>query len=295
MGNYVDRINLLGNNADILGTDYYEGVDLTVKFASEIAQYTDPWAWMKARITAKDFSQLHVADYIPFTTSNNLKFNAQIAGINTYKGSGTTEIGDHIDFISKELWPTSFKMNLVNTNNGTDDAHMPWKASNGYLFVNSLAGEVPNGTTKPYEMASVDYTADGMYFYLPDTLKAAITNKFMYAQTRNNSTSIVSSDNSIEWVDLGKLWLPDEFEVMGAKLVTTTGWTAGGSVQYPIFAYNMNRVKRLSGSTSRHNWWWSSAYTGNTTRFVIVCSLGYVSDSYASNATRAPFCFRISA
>jgi hypothetical protein len=298
MANYVDRISLNGNTADIIGVSndgYYPGVDLTVKHAEEIADYASPWAWIKARIAAGNFSQLHVGDYIPFTTTNGRTFQAQIAGINTYKGYGDSEVGNHIDFITRELWPDTFQMNPVNFNNGTSsDKQVPWLASNGYLFVNSLAGQVPNSTTKPLEMVDVDYTSGGIYFHLPDDLKAVIIEKRIWAQTRFSDSGILTNDNSGTWVNAGKLWLPDEYEVTGARLMTTTGWFCGGYVQYPIFAHGMNRLKRVQGSNSRNNWWLSSAYGGNSTNFVSVSSSGYVSYNYASSASRAPLCFRVS-
>lgn len=298
MANYVDRISLNGNTADIIGVSndgYYPGVDLTVKHAEEIADYASPWAWIKARIAAGNFSQLHVGDYIPFTTTNGRTFQAQIAGINTYKGYGDSEVGNHVDFITRELWPDTFQMNPVNFNNGTSsDKQVPWLASNGYLFVNSLAGQVPNSTTKPLEMTDVDYTSGGIYFYLPDDLKAVIVEKRIYAQTRFSDSGILTNDNSGAWVNAGKLWLPDEYEVTGARLMTTTGWFTGGFVHYPIFAHGMNRLKRVQGSNSRNAWWLSSAYGGGSTLFVRVTYIGLVNDHNASSASRAPLCFRVS-
>lgn len=294
--NYVDKIKLNGDQADIIGLSgdhYYPGVDLTVKFAEEIKGYSSPWAWIKARIASANYSQLHVGDYIPFTTTNGRTFQAQIAGINTYKGYGDSEVGNHIDFITRELWPDTFQMNPVNFNNGTSsDKQVPWLASNGYLFVNSLAGQIPNSTTKPLEMVDVDYTAGGMYFYLPDDLKKVIVEKRVYAQTRFSDSGVLSNDNSAAWVNMGKLWLPDEYEITGARLMTTTGWFTGGYVQYPIFAHSMNRLKKANGS--RYNWWTSSATAGSTASFVFVYNAGYVNYYSASSAFRAPFCFRVS-
>lgn len=273
--------------------DPYDGVDLTVKHSNEIDGYASPWAWIKARIAAGNFSQLHVGDYIPFTTTNGRTFQAQIAGINTYKGYGDSEVGNHIDFITRELWPDAFQMNQVNFNNGTsNDKQVPWLASNGYLFVNSLAGQVPNSTTKPLEMTDVDYTSGGIYFYLPDDLKAVIIEKRIYAQTRFSDSGILTNYNSGAWVNAGKLWLPDEYEVMGARLMTTTGWFCGGYVQYPIFAHSMNRLKRSNGS--RDYWWLSSALGGNSTYFVYVNGSGNVGGYNAGGYSRAPLCFRVS-
>ena len=260
MPNFFDHINLNGAEAEVLGYEpgVYAGQDLTVIHKDEIESYTSPWEWIKDRIKNQNWSKIHVGDYIPFTTTNGRTFQAQIAGINTYKGYGDTEVGNHIDFITRELWPDAFQMNLVNFNNGTSDTKQtPWLASNGYLFVNSLAGQVPNGTTLPLDMVDKDYTAGGMYFYLPDDLKAVIVEKRVWAQTRYSASGVLTNDNNGAWVNLGKLWLPDEYEVTGARLMTTTGWFCGGYVQYPIFAGNMNRLKRANGS--RGYWWLSSA------------------------------------
>lgn len=272
--------------------DPYDGVDLTVKHAEEIEDYASPWAWIKARIAAANFSQLHVGDYIPFTTTNGHTFQAQIAGVNSYKGYGYSKVGNHIDFITRELWPDTFPMNPVNFNNGTSsDTKVPWLASNGYLFVNSLAGQVPNGTTLPLDMVDKDYTAGGMYFYLPDDLKSVIVEKLIYAPTRYSASGVLTNDNDAAWVNLGKLWLPDEFEVTGARLMTTTGWLGGGYVQYPIFAWNMNRVKCVNDN--RAYWWLSSALAVNSASFLAVYSDGRLRFNGASTANRAPFCFRI--
>ena len=291
MANYVDQINLNGNVGDIKGCGddrYYPGVDLTTQFASEIAGYSDPWAWIKARIRAGDFSKLHVADYIPVTCTNGTKFNARIAGINTYKGYGDTAVGNHIDFISASLWPTTFKMNLKNFNNGLDADHQyPWLSSNGYHFLNSLAGNVPNGTGNLPETEAVDYTAGGVYFFLPDALKNVIVEKRMYIPKRFSASGIQSEDNAGGWENIGKLWLPSEVEVTGAPIWGCNKYGAMGSVQYPLFANNMNR------NIGRNNWWTLSAASGHATSFVNVNSPGYVYNLNASNDLRGPVCFRV--
>lgn len=291
MANYVDQINLNGNVGDIKGCGddrYYPGVDLTTQFASEIAGYSDPWAWIKARIRAGDFSKLHVADYIPVTCTNGTKFNARIAGINTYKGYGDTAVGNHIDFISASLWPTTFKMNLKNFNNGLDADHQyPWLSSNGYHFLNSLAGNVPNGTGNLPETEAVDYTAGGVYFFLPDALKNVIVEKRMYIPKRFSASGIQNEDNAGGWENIGKLWLPSEVEVTGAPIWGCNKYGAMGSVQYPLFAQNMNRM------IGRNGWWTLAASSGYATYFVSVYYYGYVTTSGASSALRGPVCFRV--
>lgn len=291
MAIYVDQINLNGNVGDIKGCGddrYYPGVDLTTQFASEIAGYSDPWAWLKARTKAGDFSKLHVADYIPVTCTNGVKFNARIAGINTYKGYGDAAVGNHIDFISASVWPTTFKMNLANFNNGLDADHQyPWLCSNGYHFLNSLAGNVPNGTGNMPATEAVDYTTGGVYYFLPNALKNVIVEKRLLLPKRFSASGIQSKDNNWGWENAGKLWLPSEVEITGTPIWGCHDFGAGGFVQYPLFAQNMNRVIGCS------YWWTLSAASGNTTSFVLVHNNGGVYNYYATYDFRGPVCFRV--
>lgn len=291
MANYVDQINLNGNVGDIMGCGsdrIYSGVDLTTKFASEISSYSDAWAWIKARITAGNFSKLHVGDYIPVTCTNGNTFNARIAGINTYKGYGNTAVGNHIDFISASTWPTAIKMNLANFNNGLDASHpYPWLCSNGYHFLNSLSGSVPNGTGNLPEAKDVDYTKSGVYYYLPDTLKNVIVEKKALLPQRFNSSGTQTEDTNWDWQNAGKLWLPSEVEVAGMTVWGSHKYGASGFVQYPLFANNMNRV------LGRSTWWTLSATSGHATSFVVINYTGTVSYYYAANDLRGPVCFRV--
>lgn len=96
----------------------YEGTNLAIKFADEIKNYSDIWQWIKARIKAGNFAGIHVNDFIRWQTTDNKWIESRIAGINTYKRCGDREVPNHIDFISKDLWPTPHVMNPVNYNNG---------------------------------------------------------------------------------------------------------------------------------------------------------------------------------
>lgn len=291
MANYVDQINLNGNVGDIMGCGsdrVYPGVNLTTQFASEISSYSDAWAWIKARITAGNFSKLHVGDYIPVTCTNGNTFNARIAGINTYKGYGDTAVGNHIDFISASTWPTAIKMNLANFNNGLDADHpYPWLSSNGYHFLNSLSGSVPNATTNLPETEDVDYTEGGVYYYLPTALKNVIVEKRFYLPKRFNASGIQSEDTAGGGENIGKLGLPTEFEVAGAPVWGSNKYGAMGSVQYPLFANNMNRM------IGRYAWWTLSATSGNTTGFVTASNNGAIHNGSAANVNRGPVCFRV--
>lgn len=111
-----DQGFFLGMNTD----QCYPGMDLSLKFAEEIKGYTSVWKWIQARIKAGNFYGIHVGDYIPFNCTDSAKTRivAVVAGIDTYYKYGDQQVGHHIDFISKDLWPTYIQYNLANFNNG---------------------------------------------------------------------------------------------------------------------------------------------------------------------------------
>lgn len=332
--------------------DPYQGVDLAVKFAAEIANYTDEWAWIKARIQAGNFSGIHVADYIP-VVANGDTYKARIMGINTYKGYGDVEVGNHIDWCFEELWPTRKPINPANYNNGlipkedvvangTDTSFVltkemnnvakiemgsselsgwsydpatytitfteapsagtmtvtgtgteyPWLASDAYHFANSLSGQVPNGTGLNPDVRHVDYTQDGIYYYLPQKLKNVIIQKRMYLPKRYSATGILSNSNSGGWGNIGYIWFPTECEVYGQGVwANSAADMVGSALQYPYFAGNMNRLKRKNGS--RSDWWLLSACSNSSFSWCCVNFGVYADSHYTSNTgADAPVCFR---
>ena len=282
--------------SDKIHNRIYEGVNLAEKFADEIAASPyngNVWAWIKARITAEDFTGIHVGDYIPFTTTNGITFNAQIAGINTYKNYGDTPVGAHIDFICKELWGTLHPINKVNYNNGITNQNHPWLASDLYLYLNSLSGGVPNGTAVNPETIEIDYTTDGVYYYLPEALKNVIIEKRFFLPKRYSASGLLTDDNQWGWANIGKLWLPDECEVYGTPIWGGKSFSAGGSgLQYPLFAGNMNRVKFRNGS--RYHWWLLSPCSADSSNWCFVDYLGGCNSGNASDGNIAvSVCFRV--
>lgn len=290
---------------------WYEGIDLTEKFADEIKDYPNVWEWIKARIKDGNYSGLHVADYIPFDTidpldhSDTVTFHARIAGINTYKqygsGSFADRIDNHIDFITKELWGAPLQMNLVNMNNGTSAQKWnPWIASNGYLYVNSLAGQVANSVAKPFEMVDVDYTTDGIYYYLPEDLKNVIIPKKLYVVNRWDTDKLLDENviGMADCISIGNLWLPDGFEIFGTSLCSAAPneWDIL-SVQYPLFAHNMRRL--FTYSKPYYDWVLGHCATispanNSTVEFMSANRQGV---NLIFNPTKkdvyAPICFRI--
>jgi hypothetical protein len=302
---YGGKINSILSEQEILSQELngtYEGTDLTVKFASENAASPyngDPWAGIKARTTAGNFTGIHVSDYIPITCTNDVTLNAQIAGINTYRYYGNIVVRNHIDWICKEPWPTSHPVNKVNYNNGTAAQNHAWLASDLYLYLNSLSGDVPNGTSLNPETVTVNYTEDGdekgVYYYLPEQLKNVIIEKRFLLPKRYSASELLSDDNGSGWVNIGKLWLPDECEVYGMPVWGGKGgYSLGGSsLQYPLFAGNMNRLK-FNKNGNRISWWLLSPYSGDSENWCYVDNKGICNYNKASNPNiAAPVCFRI--
>ena len=249
------------------------GQNLTVKFADEIKGYSDEWAWAKARRNAGNYAGMHVNDYIPITCSNGYVLKAQIAGINTYTG---------------------YVMNKVNYNNGNANSPSPFLASDLNYWLNSMSGTVPNSTSDPSVTTEVDYTTDGVLYYLPDKLKNQIITKRILLPSRYTAGSVLTADNSWAWQSTGKLWIPSEVEVYGAPCWGNSGYGMGGFVQYPLFACNMNRAKLRCSSKDRYTWWLLSARSGNSTHFAGVANYGSANSISATNAgIAAPVCFRI--
>lgn len=333
--------------------DPYDGVDLTAKFAGEISGYNDPGAWIRARIRANRFDGIHINDYIPFTTTNGLKFKARVAGIDTYYQYGDTPIGHHIDFICEELWPALKPINPVKYNNGliptenvTSDgtatqyvltkpmygvakvtlsgtdltgwtydkdtytlnfssapaagtmvvtgtgSEYPWLSCDAYLYANSIAGHVPNGDGVNPAIKRVDYTNDGIYYYLPAWLKAVIIEKRFFLNKRYSTSGVLSDENSWGWTDIGKLWVPSEIEVYNnTEAKSSNSYCNGNSVQYPIFIGNMRRMKTINGKRA---YWWLLWPNNDTVGWRGIFNYGNINYYLTNNPMIAlPVCFRI--
>lgn len=272
----------------------YQGTDLTVKFKSEIdgSFSSNPWAWIQDRINNANWDRLHVCDYIPFTTTNGITMQAQIGGIKTYYQYGDSPVPNHIDFITREIWPTLHTFNPVDYNNGTAEQNYPWLASDMYLWLNSKAGPVPNAATVNPETTEVDYTTDGVYYFLPEELKAVIIEKRFLLETRYSASSLLTTSPGWGWQNEGKLWLPTEMEVYGTNVWGGAGCPTGGGIQYPIFANSMNRLKYRNGS--RYGWWLSTPRSENSTNWCVVYNHGGATRGTATYTwAGAPVCFRI--
>lgn len=270
----------------------YQGVDLSVKFASEIATAPyngNAWLWIQARIRAVNFDGILVGDYIPLTLTDGKVFLMEVAGIETYYRSANVSVPHHIDFISRTCHPDVIPFNQVNYNNGTSVSPSPWLASRAYAQLNSLAMDVPSTATANPTMVPVDYRTTGILDKIPSSIAGLIINKHLSAAFRYTSGALLTDDNSSGWQDLGKLWLPTEVEVTGHSAHgSKNSFAFGNSVQYPIFAFSWR--KRIKGSH-----WWAFASTGGASTNVVSINdngSAYYFSASATN-TRVPICFRI--
>lgn len=273
----------------------YEGTDLTVKFADEIAKAPyngNPWAWIQARTATENFSGIHICDYIPFTMTNGYSFDAQIMGINTYKNHGASVVwsadsdivGSQIDWCTRGLYPIPHNINNVGYNNGLATVYptmtvysSPWLVTNMYYWLNSATGKTPNSTTVNQEGEVVDYTDSGIYNYLPNAVKNAIIDKYSHLQYRGPSGSDLSAQPATSGYlkgnmeNCGKVWLPNVGELTGID--SFESGNRGYVYQYPYFKLILNRIKYVNGE--RRRWWILTPADSSGTNW-------YVSDSYGS-------------
>lgn len=253
------------------------GRDLTVVFADEIADYSDEWAWIQARLDAHDVSGLRVGDYIPINIAANggiaaETHKAEIAGINTYRRTGDSghEVGYHIDWITRDCYSGTVKFNTTNINNGNASNNSPFLASNLKSWL--------DGT---------------LYPLLDAKLKTVIKAKRILAPYRYQSGATLTDDNSWGWQDFDKLWVPLEGEIFDSLVWSTKGYGNGQAVQYPIFANSYeHRMKGAGPGGARAYWWTASAHSGTSTGVVIVNDTGYSTSYTASYAFCVPVCFR---
>nr|WP_297935381.1 DUF6273 domain-containing protein [uncultured Lachnoclostridium sp.] len=240
----------------------YQGVDLTVRFAEEIAGYANAWRWIKARIAAANFDGLHIGDYIPIYMGDYL-IKMQIAGMDTYYKTTDRQLGHHIDWISEKCYPESVQWDTDN-NNGTANSRTPYIRSKVKTFL------------------------DGLVVKLPNELFEVISTKRFLLETRYSDSGILKDSTSWIWSDLGKLWLPSEYEVFGSIIWGTKPFSAGQAVQYPIFANT--EINRIKGD----NWWLLTVGSGDNLTACMVSKHGVADMTVCKREEHVPICFRIS-
>lgn len=243
----------------------------------ELSKYT--WSQLKSKCTNNDLKDLKVGDYKTITLTNGEKVIMEIAGIDTYYNAGDIACKHHIDWISRDCLKTGYKWTSKSNNNG-----------------------VPSGTSGtgvidecPYMISDIRNTLNStIYNLLPSDLKSYITEKRSLLEIRANSGGTLTSSTSWSWRNLGKLWLPSEYEVFGSIVCGTKPWSAGQAVQYPIFANSWKkRIKGAGNGGARQFWWLTTVYDGHKEYVNIVDGTGFPFRTSPSNLYYVPICFRI--
>lgn len=241
-------------------------------------ELTESWKSLHDRIIKGDFHDIYIGGYKTLTLTTGEIVIMEVAGIDQYYRCGDTEIGHHVDFISRDCLAGGRRMNPTSNNNGTEAEPHPWLASELYWTLND--------------------ESTGVFSTLPADLKPYIITKRAQLEERYSSGGAVVADTGWSWSNMGKLWLPTEVEVFGHSAWSEPGCGTGGAgcnLQYPIFMGGAKHVIKGDGNGgSRCHWWEASADRSLATAFCEVYRNGDADHYYASNQeVRAPLCFRI--
>lgn len=254
----------IGNLITVEGPQLYNG--------RELSEYT--WSQIKTKIQNADFEDLRVGDYKTITLTDGEVVKMQIAGIDTYYRTIDEQLGHHIDWISKDCLTDYVKWNTTSNNNGNADNPCPYEISNVKKYLNET-----------------------IYPKLPSDVQAVISNKRTLMEERYSASGALTDSTTKRWLDLGKLWLPNEYEVFGSIVLGTKGLSQGQAVQYPLFANSYkHRIKGEGNGGDCCAWWLSTVRSGDSTNCCYVSSMGCPADYYAFGTyIGVPVCFRIAA
>ena len=249
----------------------YTGTDLSIRFAKEISSYSSVWEWIKTRIDNGNYDGIYVNDFIPLTIGDENHI-MRILGINSYTGIrfAGDPVGNHIDFISEKcsgpvIWGDE------NSNNNGESAAKP----------------------NPYLSSHIPQFFDSIYELLPDSLKNVIVNKGCLMEQKYSSESVIDKSTDFVYVDIGKLWLPSEYEVFGS-VVFGSPYAGVNGIQYPLFRdYINSRYKcKINDETGEHVPWILTTTLENSTNMVLFAD-GILTFGNISYSTYIPICFRI--
>ncbi len=248
------------------------GRNLADIFSAEIAHYSNPWDWIKDRIDIGCYTGLNDEDFIPMLVENETH-EMQIAGRNTYTRTTDQDLGNHIDFISRDCYSQPVQWNTTNNNNGTAEQQCPYLASNVYKFLN-----------------------EELYSKLPESVKNVITSKRTLLEKRYSSSGKLGDSTGWAWSDIGYLWLLSEYEIYNSTIWGTKSWSAGQDTRYALFANsNKNRIKGAGVNGERCHWWLLTIMGGDSGRACGSAMNGYIDFWGTTNLLYVPICFRIAA
>lgn len=230
------------------------------------------WDEISTKTKKGDFSGLRIGDYKTVALTTGEVVIMEIAGIDTYFGSGDQEAGHHILWVSRDCLATTYQMRANNTNNGTSEERNPYRAS--ALFSTLQNTIFP---TVPAEIRAHVVEMRGL-----------LENRYSSSGTLNNSTNWA-------WYSRGKAILLTPIEVLGTAGWGESGWNNNGggiNVHMPLFAGSSKHViKRKGNGGERVSWWLAAASAGNSTHFCRVDSDGSSNISNASDPFGVPLSF----
>ena len=223
---------------------------------------------------------IHDLDYIKVKLSNGHWFTLRF-NINTYLNNYSTQpnidmISDEIEYEYVYIWE-----NDCENNNGTSSTKIPlMRMPDLQAFLNTT-----------------------LYNRIPSGLKSHIVDKTGYFPYRYTNGETLTDDNKCNNGNLGKVWLPFEFEIFGRyDMSTPLSKTYGASYlkQYPCFQHSpygkrfwtaADNTASLSSVFS--NWWTGSPNSGDSNRWVYVNGGGYAHSLVLNNNnSRVPLCIR---
>lgn len=123
--------------------------------------------------------------------------------------------------------------------------------------------------------------------YIPADLQLLIADRDIISSQGSMSNALQTATD--------KIWLPREYEIIGAvSHAFETEHTGGGAEQFPIFATASNRIKTYGQDGSATYWWECSPYVSNSTGFCSVSGSGTASSqSTSSDAYGIAPCFHL--
>lgn len=263
----------------------YEGRNLTVVFADEIAEFDNAWAWWQDRENKGDYSGIRIRDYIPVSVSENSMVPSQendliLAEIHPFLHTGDTETTrNHSIWYPRKAWLAQGSYAPSGTNN------IQWNTSNNN---NGSSSE-----KRPYLNSHLrDWEKNYLVKAMPKELQDILYNVRYIFEERYSSSGTQTTDTGWSWGDTNGFISPSQVMVYANQPFTdqqTGGYGQGIGhqlllfKQYGIDAFiNGDRVYR----------WLCSVSSGYSAIAALVTGHGTASNDYTSNTyIRACTCF----
>lgn len=241
----------------------YAGRNIVESCAVAIAagSYANVWEFLKACVTAGDYSLLDIGDYAPITIGANT-FNYRIGAFDYDLGCGSTEVTTgSLLMVPDKAFPTAVKWNASASNNGNATSAHPYIVSNLH-----------------------NYELNTLLPTFPAEVRAAMKERLGFAEKRYASGSTLTDSNGWDWASFGRLWSLSEVEVYGH--MAFSGIRANGAdSQLPLFRAPRDRILKTPDG-ARTSWWLRCACSGNSDKACRVSEDG-VSTDYSVTVTTA--------